>query len=265
MCDSIRVVAILPDLRQCRRQKNRPRYDRSSPRYPVDLTDAEWERVDLLILTAKRGDGKRAVIMRGAVSSLMYVLSTGCQWRAIPGELTAKSTIYEYFDLWTYGGTIARIHPAPYVLCSEYDGREASPTAAVIDSQNVKSTEKIGASIDPSSFDAGKKIKGKKRHILVDTVELVLHALVHPVDIHDRDGGALVLRTLFGKFRFLKENVCRWQISGTKFQRRSEEGATIGSDRNSKAKRSCTRFRDSFRTMGCGADICMAGTMPEAR
>ena len=96
------------------------------------------------------------------------------------------------------------IHHALYVLCRELNRREPTPTAAVHDSQSVKSAEK-GASIDLSGFDAGKKIKGKKRYILVDTVGLVLHALVHPADLQDRDGGVLVLQTLFGRFPFLKK------------------------------------------------------------
>ena len=124
--------------------ENRQRYDRSCLRYPSDLTDAEWTLVEPLIPPAKRGGGKRTVNMREVVNGLMYVLSTGCQWRAIPKDFPAKSTIYGYFDLWTYDGTIDRIHHALYILCREFDGREASPTAAVIDSQSVKSAEKGG-------------------------------------------------------------------------------------------------------------------------
>ena len=98
-------------------------------------------------------------------------------------------------DLWCYDGTLERIHYELYVRCREQAEREASPTAAVIDSQSVKSAEK-GGSIDPNGYDAGKKIKGKKRHILVDTLGLLLHAIVHPADIQDRDGGILLLSTL---------------------------------------------------------------------
>ena len=92
--------------------ENRQRYDRSCLRYPGDLTDAEWTLVEPLIPPAKRGGGKRTVNMREVVNGLMYVLSTGCQWRAIPKDFPAKSTIYGYFDLWTYDGTIDRIHHA---------------------------------------------------------------------------------------------------------------------------------------------------------
>jgi transposase len=84
--------------------KNRARYDRSKLRYPSDLTDDEWKLVEPLIPPGKTGGGKRTVILREVVNGLMYVLSTGCQWRAIPKDLPPKSSVYDYFDLWTYDG-----------------------------------------------------------------------------------------------------------------------------------------------------------------
>jgi transposase len=183
--------------------KNSGHYDRSKLRYPSDLTDGEWALAEHLIPPGKPGGGKRTVIMREVVNGLMYVLSTGCQWRAIPEDLPPRSTIYDYFDLWTYDGTLERIHHALYEQCREQAQREASPTAAIIDSQSVK-RRKRGACIDSHGYDAGKKINGKKRHILVDTLGLMLHAIVHPDDIQDRDGGILIMATLFGRFSFLK-------------------------------------------------------------
>jgi transposase len=124
--------------------ENRARYDRSKLRYPSDLTDEEWAHVGPLIPPAKRGGAKRTVDLREVVNGLLYVLSTGCQWRAIPKNLPPKSTVYDYFDLWDWNGTLDRIHEALYVKCREKAGREASPTAAIIDSQSVKSAEKGG-------------------------------------------------------------------------------------------------------------------------
>src|SRR6516164_2690168 len=121
--------------------RNRARYDRSKLRYPSDVTDEEWELIEPLIPPGKSGGGKRTVIMREVVNGLLYVLSTGCQWRAIPKDLPPKSTVYDYFDLWTYDG---RIHHALYERYREQAQREASPTAAIIDSQSVKSAEKGG-------------------------------------------------------------------------------------------------------------------------
>jgi len=124
--------------------ENRARYDRSQLRYPSDLTDAEWALVKPLIPRAKRGGNKRTVDVREVVNGLMYVLSTGCQWRAIPKDLPPRSTVNSYFCRWQYDGTLDRLHHALYVLCREQAGRDASPTAAIIDSQSVKSAEKGG-------------------------------------------------------------------------------------------------------------------------
>jgi transposase len=127
--------------------KNRPRYNRDKLRYPSDLTDEEWAVVEPLIPAARRGGGKRTVVMRQIMDGLMYILSTGCQWRAIPKDLPPRSTLYDYFDLWSWDGTLERIHHALYLECRAREEREASPTAAIIDSQSVKSAEKGGRTI----------------------------------------------------------------------------------------------------------------------
>jgi transposase len=124
--------------------ENRARYDRSKLRYPSDLTDGEWALVKPLIPPAKRGGNKRTVNVREVVNALMYILSTGCQWRAMPKDLPPRSTVYDYLDLWDWDGTLNRIHETLYVRCREAASREASPTAAIIDSQSVKSAEKGG-------------------------------------------------------------------------------------------------------------------------
>ena len=148
----------------------------------------------------------------------MYVLSTGCQWRYVPKDLPPRSTLFDYFDLWTWNGTLDRIHHTLYVKCREAMGREASPTACVIDSQSVKSAEKGGLASIRTATTRGKKIKGKKRHILVDTVGLLLHAVVHPADIQDRDGGKLMLATMFGLHPFLRKLFADGGYQGPKFR-----------------------------------------------
>ena len=125
-------------------QENRHRYDRSKLRYPSDLTDEEWSHVAPLIPPAKRGGAKRTVDVREVVNGLMYILGTGCQWRAIPKDLPPRSTLHGYFELWEWDGTLARMHHALYEKCREQASREASPTAAIIDTQSVKSAEKGG-------------------------------------------------------------------------------------------------------------------------
>ena len=125
-------------------KKNRGRYDRSKLRYPSDLTDDEWAHVETLIPPAKVGGNRRRVDVREVMNGIMYILSTGCQWRAIPKDLPPRSTLFDYLDLWSWDGTLDRIHDALYVECRENGEREASPTAAIIDSQSVKSAEKGG-------------------------------------------------------------------------------------------------------------------------
>lgn len=198
--------------------KNRANYDRSKLRYPSDLTHDEWTLVQRLIPPAKPGGRKRENDERELVNGIMYVLSTGCQWQYVPKDLPPRSTLHDYLTRWNEDGTLSKIHHALYVKCREAAEREASPTAAVIDSQSVKSAEKGGAQIDPHGYDAGKKVKGKKRHILVDTIGLLLQAVVHPADIQDRDGGILVLSNLLGRFPFLAKLFADGGYQGPQFR-----------------------------------------------
>jgi transposase len=140
---------------------NRPRYDRDKLRYPSDLTEEEWALIGPLIPKAKRGGRRRSVDVREVVNGLMYVLSTGCQWRAVPKDLPPKSTLFSYFDLWTYEGVIDQIHHALYVQCREKAGREASPTACIIDSQSVKSAEKGGPASTPMAMMRARRSKAR--------------------------------------------------------------------------------------------------------
>jgi transposase len=138
--------------------ENRARYDRSKLRYPSDLTDAEWAHVAPVIPPARRGGNRRHVDEREVVNGLMYILSTGCQWRAIPKDLPARSTLYDYFDLWSYDGTLDRLHDALYVKCREQAGREAS---AILDSQSVKSAEKGGVASTRMAMMRARKLKAR--------------------------------------------------------------------------------------------------------
>jgi len=124
--------------------------------------------------------------VREVLNAIFYVLSTGCQWQALPKDLPPKSTAHNYFTLWDWNGTLERIHHALYLAVREKEGRyhrqPERPSGA-----------KRGASIDPQGFDAGKKVTRRKRHILVDTLGLLLNGAVHPASIQDRDGARCVL------------------------------------------------------------------------
>lgn len=140
---------------------NRGRYDRSKLRYPSDLTDEEWALVGPHIPPAKRGGNKRTVDIRAVVDGLMYVLSTGCQWAFVPKDLPPRSTVNDYFKRWEHDGTLDRIHAALYVLCREAADREASPTAAIIDSQSVKSAEKGGSRLTRMATMAARRSRAR--------------------------------------------------------------------------------------------------------
>src|ERR1700690_1749850 len=124
----------------------KPEYRRAAARvglrYPSDLTEAEWTRIAQMIPPAKRGGRRRGIDVREVLNAIFYVLSTGCQWQALPKDLPPKSTAHSYFMLWEWDGTLEHIHHALYVETREREGREASPTVAIIDSQSAKAAQK---------------------------------------------------------------------------------------------------------------------------
>ena len=141
--------------------ENCGRYDRSKLRYPSDVTDEECALIGPLIPPAKRGGNKRTVDERAIVNGVMYILSTGCQWAALPKDLPPRSTVNDYFRRWDWDGTLDRIHHALYVRCREQAGREASPTAAIIDSQSVKGAEKGGSRLTRRGMTRAKGSKAR--------------------------------------------------------------------------------------------------------
>ena len=125
-------------------KQHRQAHDRSGLRYPSDLSDAEWAVVAPLIPQAKRGGRPRDVDMREVLNAVFYLLSTGCQWDALPKDLPAKSTVYDYFSLWRSDRTLLRLHGALYAEVREASGRNRGPTVAILDSQSAKAAQKVG-------------------------------------------------------------------------------------------------------------------------
>ena len=141
--------------------ENRGRYNRDQLRYPSDVTEEEWAEIAPLIPSARRGGRKRSVNIREVFNGLLYVLSTGCQWRAIPKDFPPRSTIFDYFARWQADGTLGRIHTALYMRCREQAERRPTPTACIIDSQSVKSAEKGGVCLIRSGLMRASESKGR--------------------------------------------------------------------------------------------------------
>jgi transposase len=142
-------------------QENRRCYEARGKRYPSDLTNDQWALIEPLIPPAKSGGHKRTVNVREVVNAILYVLETGCQWRALPKDLPPKSTVHDYLDLWEWDGTLMRIHHALYVRVREAEGREASPSAAIVDSQSVKGAEKGGRASILRAMTRARRSRGR--------------------------------------------------------------------------------------------------------
>jgi len=190
----------------------RRQYRREDLRYASDVTDQEWGLIEAELPPEKKLGRPRTTQLRAVVNALLYMLTTGCQWRQLPKEFPPYSTVQRFFYRWRDDGLWRKVNHDLLMRVREASGREASPSAGVIDSQSVKTTEAGG----PRGYDAGKKINGRKRHLLTDTLGLPVAAVVHAADIQDRDGAPLVLASARSLYPWLHHVFADGGYSGAK-------------------------------------------------
>jgi transposase len=187
---------------------------RRALRYASDVTDREWGLIAPHLPPPRRIGRPRTADLREVVNAIFYLATTGCQWRMLPRDLPPTSTVQRYFYDRRDSGLWRTINNHLVMDARELEGREASPTAGVIDSQSVKTTESGGV----CGFDAGKKTKGRKRHILTDTLGLLVGLVVHAASVQDRDGAPAVLNSIRARWPWLRHVFADGGYAGPKLK-----------------------------------------------
>lgn len=228
--------------------------------YPSDLTDAQWELI--APMGAVRPGGRPPIhSRRRIVDAILYVNRTGCSWRQLPHDFPPWDTVYWYFKTWNEAGVTDRIHDALRAAVRDADGRDPMASAGIVDAQSIKGADTVGK--DSRGYDAGKKVNGRKRHIVTDTLGLLVVVLVTAASVQDRDGGRGSAGPGTDRHALHHPDLGRRWLRGQ--ARRLDQAVLPDAAADRAQARGTAHLRGPAPPLGGGANAVLAGALPPPR